>query len=175
MSKGKTIGAILAVIIVALIIWQSLSIISVINSSSPSNPFPDYTKVRLVANQTNSVQFGYNVYGLVYTGPQIDPITQKQVFQFAVAPPPASTPAIESKTFDAAQGAKYDYSGIEIIVGEVHNDYLILYIKFAGVGVGTSILVILLLVAGLVGILILAAILHPHEPQQIPPPPPIGI
>jgi hypothetical protein len=93
--------------------------------SNPSNPFSGYTKVTLVVSQPNSVQFGNNVYGLGYAGPEINPITQKQEIQFSVVP----QAIIGLKLFNAVQGATYNDLGLQIVVGEVHNDYLVLYIK----------------------------------------------
>jgi hypothetical protein len=95
------------------------------STSSPSNPFSGYTKVTLVVSQPNSVQFGDNVYGLGYAGPAMNPITQKQDIQFSVVP----QGIVGFKTYDAIQGATYNDLGLQIVVGEVHSDYLVLYIK----------------------------------------------
>jgi hypothetical protein len=111
--------------IVAILIWQSPAIISFLSSSNPSNPFAGYTKVTLVASQPNSVQFGDNVYGLGYVGPEKNIFTQKIEYKFSVVP----SGIIGMKTYDAVEGAVYRDLGIEVVVGEVHDEYLILWIK----------------------------------------------
>ncbi len=121
----KKIVALISVLaIVVIILWQSPTIISVFNSSSPSNAFSGYTKVTLVTNQPNSVQFGNNVYGLGYAGPSTD-FYGKTQNQFDVVP----AGIIGTKYYNAVQGATYNDLGLQIVVGEVHNDYLILWIK----------------------------------------------
>ena len=122
---GKIVGALVILGIVAMLLWQSPAIISMLkSSSSPSNPFSGYTKVTLVTNQPNSVQFGNNVYGLGYGGPITD-YFGKTTIQFVVMP----ASIVGWKYYDAVQGATYRDLGIEIVVGEVHNDYLILWFK----------------------------------------------
>lgn len=118
----KKIVAFLSILgIVAILLWQSPTILSLLKSS----PFSGYTKVTLVASQPNSIQFGNNVYGLGYAGPEINPLTGKSEFKFAVVP----QGIIGMKTYDAVEGAVYRDLGLEIVVGEVHNDYIILWIK----------------------------------------------
>ena len=94
--------------------------------SSPSNPFSGYT-VTLVVSQPNSVQFGNNVYGLGYVGPESMLSTSGYVTNhpFSVVP----QGIIGMKSFNAVEGATFNDLGLQIVVGEVHNDYLVLYIK----------------------------------------------
>lgn len=104
----KIVGALIVLGIVAILVWQSPAIISMFKSTSnPSNPFSGYTKVTLVVSQPNSVQFGDNVYGLGYVGPEKNWLTQKTEYKFSVVP----SAIIGMKIYDAVEGAVYKELG----------------------------------------------------------------
>jgi hypothetical protein len=121
----KTVAIISVLALVFILIWQSTAILSFLSSLGPSSPFSGYTKVTLVAAQPNSVQFGDNFYGLGYVGPERNWLSQEIQYTFSVVP----AGIIGTKTYDAVEGAVYRDLGIEIVVGEVHDEYLILWIK----------------------------------------------
>jgi hypothetical protein len=128
LKKANLAIAVFAIIIIAaVLVWQAPAIISMLNSSSPNNPFSGYTKITLVVSQPNSVQFGNNVYGFGYGGPE----TALYTYGYATTYPFSVVPQgiIGLKTFNAVQGATYNDLGLQILVGEVHNDYLILWVK----------------------------------------------
>jgi hypothetical protein len=124
MSRKSVVAGLFIVLVIGVAIGYFLQN-GTLNFSSPSNPLSGYKKVTLVVSQPNSVQFGESVYGLGYAGPYTNPYTQKVVNQFSVVP----SGLFNSKLFDAVEGATYNDLGLEIVVGEVHNDYLILYFK----------------------------------------------
>lgn len=125
MSRKSVVAGLVIVLVIGVAIGYFLQNGALNFSSNPSNPFSGYTKVTLVVSQPNSVQFGNNVYGLGYAGAYTDPLTHRVVNQFSVVP----SGIIGMKLFDAFQGATYHDLGLEIIVGEVHSDYLVLYFK----------------------------------------------
>lgn len=124
MSRKSVVAGLVTVLIIGIAVGYFMQN-GTLNFSNPSNPLSGYTKVTLVVSQPNSVQFGNNVYGLGYAGPSTDPFTHNVANQFSVVP----SGIIGLKLFDAVQGATYNDLGLQIVVGEVHNDYLILYIK----------------------------------------------
>ena len=89
-----------------------------------NSPFSGYTKVTLVTGQPYSIEFGNNVYGLGYAGPQTDPVTGEITYPFSVVP----QGIVGTQTYDAVVGADFQGLGLEI-KAEVHSDYLVLYIK----------------------------------------------
>ena len=125
MSRKSIVAGLVIVLIIGVAIGYFMQNGTLnFSASNPSNLFSGYTKVTLVTNQPNSIQFGNNVYGLGYAGPTTD-FYGKTENQFAVVP----AGIIGTKYYNAIQGATYSDLGIEIKVGEVHNDYLILWIK----------------------------------------------
>lgn len=83
-----------------------------------------YTRVQVVAEQGGSVTFGDSVYGFAYLPKGTMGVIKEP--QFTV-----STPAflIPNKSYPAVVGAIYEVSGIEIVVSEVHDNYIILSVK----------------------------------------------
>jgi hypothetical protein len=91
--------------------------------SNPSNPFSGYTKLTLTLSQGKSVQFGDNSYAFTYIG-QSSNFNEQGKLKFGMIAGIATT-----KIYDAIEGAKYNELGVELLVGEVHTDYMILYVK----------------------------------------------
>ena len=83
-----------------------------------------YTKVQVVAEQGASVTFGDYVYAFAYISKGTISVTEEPTFT-------VSTPAflIPNKVYPAVVGAVYNVSGIEIVVSEVHDNYIILLVK----------------------------------------------
>lgn len=75
-----------------------------------------YTKVTVVEGQVAEVEFDDNEYVFVIMGETSD--------RFLVI-----TPLGEAKLFDIVEDAVYSDLGIEIVVSEVHSDYIVLLVK----------------------------------------------
>jgi len=118
LSKPKPIKKIIALLIVIVIIgvfiWKAPVIIS-----SIQNYFiqASYTKIKVVEGQTTVVTFDDNKYFFSYKwGTPPD--------KFKVA-----TGVLTYKNFPATKGSTYHAFGLEIVVSEVHPDYIILLVK----------------------------------------------
>jgi hypothetical protein len=120
---GKIVAGVVVLGIIAVLILQGPAILSWIQASSPSNPFSGYQKLTLTLMQGQAVQFGNNYYSFSYIGPSSDYFDQGKL-KFGMIAGLATT-----KIYDAIQGAKYNELGVALIVGEVHSDYMILYVK----------------------------------------------
>lgn len=107
-TKIIAVGSVAAVIIVAFIGYEFIT------ANSPSG----YTKLTLIASQPNSVKFGNDDYGLIYSSPN-----GYNIFVFSV---PTTN---SSESFNAIKEAKYNFSGLQILVGNVNSNQLILYVK----------------------------------------------
>jgi hypothetical protein len=104
MQKRKIIAVVLvaAVIILAIFGYEF----------SVGNSLLGYAKVSIPSSQHISVKFGNTVYYVTYL---------HSVFQVFIEN--------SSKGFGAIQGAKYSFSGLQIVVGSVSDNQLILYVK----------------------------------------------
>jgi hypothetical protein len=126
MQKRKIIAVILvaAIIIVAIFGYEFFV----------ANSLSGYTKVSITSSQPISVNFGNTVsvkvdntvYYITYlhtqNGTPTSSGSQNSVFQVLIN-------NNSSKGFGAIQGAKYSFSGLQIVVGSVNNNQLILYVK----------------------------------------------
>ena len=110
-------------IIVAMLLWQAPAIISMLN-----NPYSGsgYSKFMLVVGEGQIIRLDNSAYTLWYLGQNVVPSFSGDTNPQFIATLYA---ALNTSYYDAVQGATYNGLGIQIIVGEVHNDYLILYIK----------------------------------------------
>ena len=85
-----------------------------------ANSLSGYTKISVTSPQfisinfdnTVSVKFGNTVYYITFLNPAFQVYNDNS-----------------SKGFGAIQGAKYSFSGLQIVVGTVNGDKLILYVK----------------------------------------------
>ena len=111
MQKRKIIAAVLLVAIVVIAIAGYEFFVA--------NSLSGYTEMTLIANQPNSIKFGNNNYGFLYSSPN-----GYNIYVFSV-----TTTANLSEFFNATKGAKYYFSGLQILVGNVNSKQLILYVK----------------------------------------------
>ncbi len=130
MQKKKIIAVFLvaAVILVAILGYEFFV----------ANSLSGYTKVSITSSQpisvnfgnTVSVKFGNTVYYITYlhtqNGIPASSGSQSSVFQVTTAQALINN---SSESFGAIQGAKYSFSGLQIVVGSVKDNQLILYVK----------------------------------------------
>lgn len=120
MSSKTIIAGLLIVLAIGIAIGYFLQ-----NSgfSNPSSPFSGYTKLTLTLSQGKSVQFGDNSYAFTYIG-QSSNFNEQGQLKFGMIAGIATT-----KIYNAVEGTTYNELGVELLVGEVHADYMILYVK----------------------------------------------
>jgi len=105
--------------IAILFIFMVILIVIVLNGPIIYSAFQNfmqpspYTKVTVVIGQVARVEFGDNIYGIGYGQGRIVVIT----------------PLVEFRYFDAVEGAVYNDLGIEIVVSEVHAEYIVLLVR----------------------------------------------
>lgn len=107
-----------AVVIVAVILWNAPSLISFFQ-----NYFSrlSYTKVTVVEGALGvTIEFNGNEYFFAYKWGPFAPQDK-----FAVG----TVGGLNQKNYDAVEGATYQAFGLEIVVSEVHSDYIVLLVK----------------------------------------------
>jgi hypothetical protein len=95
----------------------------VAQSNSPSyieSHHIGYTEIILTLKQTNTTQFGGNVYSFEYVGEYNGSKAFAVIYGIGIG---------TGQTFNAVKGSNYDALGLEIQVGEVNNTSLILWVK----------------------------------------------
>ena len=121
------ISLVVAIVIIAIVSYEFFV----------ANSLSDYTKITLtplsntVEHQPFSIKFGNTAYYITFY------YTQKNGF-----PSPSNTPSPvfqvtteqtliinSTESFDAVQGARYSFEGLQIVVGSVDSNQLILYVK----------------------------------------------
>jgi hypothetical protein len=92
-----------------------------------ANSLSGYTQVSITPAQTCSIEFGgtahYNIHFFLPLPPPLPIKVVPQDLSFQVSTDNSS------KYFDTIQGARYSFSGLQIVVGSVTFDKLILYVK----------------------------------------------
>ena len=120
MQNKKIIAFVLAVAIVAAaIVGYEFFVV---------NSLSGYTKVSLTPAQTYSIKFGntvpYNITFLLNAFPE--PNVGVSVAQDTTIQVPADN---SIKYFDTIQGARYSFSGLQMVVGSASFTQLILYVE----------------------------------------------
>jgi hypothetical protein len=110
LQKKKVIAVVLlvAVIVITIVGYEFFV----------ADSLSGYTKMTLIANQPNSIKFGNNLYGLIFSSPN-----GHNTYVFSVST------IDSSEGFSATKGAKYSFSGLQIAVGKANSNQLILYVK----------------------------------------------
>jgi len=106
----KKIATLLAFIAIIIVIVFNGPIYSAFQNFMQPSP---YTKVTAVRFQVAEVEFDDNKYQFVYGSTYIMVITPLSEFRF----------------YDVVEGVVYSFPGIEIVVSEVHSDYIVLLVK----------------------------------------------
>lgn len=99
-----------SIIILTVIVLNGPIIYSAFQNSMQQS---SYTKVTVVEGQVARVEFEDNVYAFAYMHEQFVIITPLAGFRY----------------YDVVEGAVYSDLGIEIVVSEVHSDYIVLLLK----------------------------------------------
>jgi hypothetical protein len=114
-KKIITVVLLVAIVVIAFFGYEFF----IVNSLS------GYTKISLTPSQTYSIRFGstaqYNIsYNLPLPGPN-GIVPQDLTIQVYVDG--------SFKNFQTIKGARYSYSGLQIVVGSVTFDKIVLYVK----------------------------------------------
>jgi hypothetical protein len=115
MQKRKIIAVIFVVAVVVVAIGYEYFTANSLSGNSLSG----YTKMTLIVSQPNSIMLGGNNYGSIYFSP-----IGHDTYAFSF-----STPSNYTEDFNAVKGAKYNFQNLQIVVGNVNSNQLILYIK----------------------------------------------
>ena len=111
--KIITVVLVVAVIVIAIVGYEFFV----------ANSLSGYTKVSITTpNQPYSIKFGAVQYNITFQYGLPTP-SGGAVFGFQVSTDNSS------KGFGATQAAKYSFSGLQIVVGSVNSNHLILYVK----------------------------------------------
>ena len=115
--QKKTVAVVLAVaVIVAAILSYEFFI---------ANSLSGYTKVSLTYAQTYSIKFGSTVYYITYNDVQNGFVSTMPVFQVTAQ----TLVNNSSQNFEARQGLRCSLSGLQMMVGRVNSNQIILYVK----------------------------------------------
>ena len=115
MKKGRIIGVVLAVVIIALVVSYSPKMISSLQSLTSNS---SYTSVKVVQGQPSYYDEGKNEWGFAW---RFLPTDSPNAFLV--------TSGLTSEGFPVTEGATYRAFGLEIRVSEVHTDYIVLLVK----------------------------------------------
>ncbi len=117
MPKKKIIAVVLvvAIVVIAIVGYEFF----IVNSLS------GYTKVSLTYAQTYSIKFGSTVYYITYNDVQNGFVSSMPVFQVTAQ----TLINNSSQSFGANQGERPSFSGLQMVVGNVNSNQMILYVK----------------------------------------------
>ena len=117
MQKKKIIAVVLSVaVIVAAIFSYEFFVVDSLSG---------YTKVSLAYAQTYSVKFGSTVYYITYNDVQNGFVASMPVFEVTAQ----TLINNSSQSFEARQGLRCSFSGLQMVVGNVNSNQMILYVK----------------------------------------------
>ncbi len=117
MQKKKIIAVVLAVaVIVAAILSYEFFV---------ADSLSGYTKVSLTYAQTYSIKFGSTVYYITYNDVQDGMTATMPIFQVTAQ----TLINNSSQSFGANQGDRPSFSGLQMVVGNVNSNQMILYVK----------------------------------------------
>jgi hypothetical protein len=116
-KKILTVVLAVAVIIAAIVGYEFL----VVNSLS------GYTKVSLTYAQTYSIKFGSTVYYVTYDDVLNGIPATMPIFQVTAQ----TLNNNSSQSFGASQGGRPSFAGLQMVVGSVNSNQMILYVKSA--------------------------------------------
>ena len=111
----KILVGILAVVIIGFFLWYLPTITSIIQSYLSQ---ASYNKITVLAGQPATYEYDNNVYGFGYKVLSIDPPDK-----FVVST------GFDYRQFSTVEDARYEAFGLEIVVSEVHSDYIVLLVK----------------------------------------------
>jgi hypothetical protein len=95
------------------------------------NSLLGYTKISITPSQPYSIKFGNTVEYIYYTLPLPGPfVISPQDLTFQVSTDDSS--GYFGTYFGTIQGARYSFSGLQIVVGNVTFDKIVLYVKPSG-------------------------------------------
>jgi hypothetical protein len=96
-----------------------------------ANSLSGYTKISITPSQPYSIRFGNGVEYIYYTLPLPGPfVISPQDLTFQVSTDDSS--GYCGTYFGTIQGARYSFSGLQIVVGSVTFDKIVLYVKPSG-------------------------------------------
>ena len=104
--KSLVLGILIGIVVGAV---SSIALTTVLPLSSSQS-----TKLTVLKDTWNSITISGNEYAFRFSGSSIDLSNgQEQLYP----------------SLSATQGARYEWRGIEIVVSEVHSDYIVLLVK----------------------------------------------
>lgn len=122
LSTRKILAFSLAVVILGVVLWNAPFIISLIQ-----NYFIQlsYTKVKVLAGMPKDIEIEGNKYVFTYKYRDIfyPDLSDDKFYVFVGLTKEAY------KGFPLIEGEKYEAFGVEIVVSEVHSDYIVLLVK----------------------------------------------
>lgn len=120
MQKRKIVAVVLVVaVVVASIVGYEFFV---------ANSLSGYTKVSITPVQSYSIKFGNTIEYIYYTLPLPGPnVISPQDLTFQVSTDNSS--GYFGTYFGTTQGARYSFSGLQIVVGNVTYDKIVLYVK----------------------------------------------
>jgi hypothetical protein len=115
------VSLVVAIVVIAIVGYKFF----IVNSLS------GYTKISITPVQPFSIKFGNTVEYICYTLPLPGPfVPVPQDLSFQVSTDDAS--GYFGTYFGTIQGARYSFSGLQIVVGKVTFDKIVLYVKPSG-------------------------------------------
>jgi hypothetical protein len=117
MEKKKIIAVVLTVVVIVAVILSYEFFVA--------DSLSGYTKVSLTYAQTYSIKFGSTVYYITYNNVQNGIIATMPIFQVTAQ----TLINNSSQSFGANQGDRPSFSGLQMVVGNVNSNQMILYVK----------------------------------------------